>query len=316
MRLGRCALSLALLLPLHAQETPHPNRVAWMSIFPEPMPEGTTQFALEATNQFVRSDRRDSTAYDSHVQLQAEDWEVVSDLAAPLGPGLFNLRTRLTYRSSGIADRLIMNWHNILNVSQAGRDQVACFDDVYHLERKGVVVFDLDKPRAQFQGLDLAYVLLWGDLRSGGRLGATVQLPTGNLETLQSSDGTNYLAGLAGWTTVGRVRFWAQAENIWLTLPAHSPLRTVVSRGAFWRAWAGFRYEGPGGSFWNNFGLDLSWSFNETPYRTGLVRLDQYGLQQTWIILNRRHPKWRWGFTEKGGTFSTPEITGFITYRP
>jgi len=130
-----------------AQETPHPNRVAWLSIFPEPMPEGVTQFSLEATNQFLRGDRRDSLDGRTHAQLQGEEWELVTDLAAAAGPGRFNVRTRLAYRSSGIASRAIMNWHDLLGVEQGGRDQAPTFDDVYHLERNGVTVFDLHRPR-------------------------------------------------------------------------------------------------------------------------------------------------------------------------
>jgi hypothetical protein len=308
---------LAVLLPLQAQETPHPNRLAWLSIFPEPLPEGVTQFALEATNQFLRGDRRDITDNGvTHAQLQGEEWEVTSDLAGALGPGRFNVRTRLAYRSSGIASRAIMNWHNLLGVEQGGRDQAPTFDDVYHLERNGVTVFDLHRPRLELQGVDLAFVQPWGDRRDGGRAGATVQLPTGHEQELQSSGGTNFLAGAAAWHTFGHFRAWAQGEEIWIALPEHSPLRTVVTRGQFWRAWAGLAWQGPGGTFWKRFGLDLSFAYNETPYRTRLVRVDKYGLQQTWVFSHMSLPRWRFGFTEKGGTFATPEITGFAVFRP
>ena len=307
---------LALLLPLRAQETPHPNRLAWLSVFPEPLPEGTTQFSLEATNDFLRSDREDSLDGLAHAQLHGEDWELVSDLAGDLGPGRFNVRTRLTYRSSGLLDRAIMDWHDILHVDQGGRDQVPCFQDVYHLDRNGVTVFDLNQPRAEFQGVDVAWLLPWGTLASGGRVGATVQLPTGHEQELQSSGGTNFLAGVAAWKTWGAFRFWAQGEDVWISLPEHSPLRQVVSRGQFWRAWAGCFYQGPGGSFLKGFGLDLSFAYTETPFWTRLVRLDKYGLQQTWAFRHRKAPRWRFGFTEKGGTFTNPEITFFTAFRP
>ncbi len=316
MKLGPWAALLALVLPLQAQETPHPNRLAWLEVFPEPLPEGVTQFALEATNQFLRSDRRDSLDGLTHAHLQGEDWQLTSDLATALGPGRFNLRTRLTYRSSGIASRAIMNWHNILGVEQGGRDAEPTFDDVYHLERGGVTVFDLNQPRLQVQGVDLAYVIPWGDGHDGGRFGATVQVPTGHQQELASSGGTNFLAGVAGWKTLGRFRLWAQGEEIWISLPEHSPMRAVMRRGQFWRAWAGFYVQGSGGSFWKGFGLDLSFSYNETPYWTQLVRIDKYGLQQTWVFRHERAPRWRFGFTEKAGTFATPEITGFVTFRP
>ncbi|HLO67913.1 MAG TPA: DUF3187 family protein [Holophaga sp.] len=316
MKLRAWAALAALLLPLGAQETPHPNRLAWLSIFPEPLPEGRTQFALEASNQFLRPDRRDTGDGLTHAHLQGEDWSLVSDLAGDLGPGRFNVRARVTYRSSGIASRAIMNWHDILGVEQGGRDQAPTFDDVYHLDSNGMTVFDLRRPRLQIQGVDLAWVLPFGDGARGGRAGASLQLPTGHQDTLQSSGGVGFLAGLALWRTFGPVRVWAQAENVWQGLPEHSPLRAVISRQHFFRAYAGASVQGPGGSFLKGFGLDLSWSYSETPYRTGLVRIDKYGLQQTWVFRHERLPRWRFGFTEKGGTFTNPEITGFVVFRP
>lgn len=309
-------LPLVLLQPLAAQETPHPNRLAWLSIFPEPLPEGTTQFALEASNQFLRPDRRDSPDGPTHAQLQGEDWQLTSDFALQAGPGTFNLRLRGVYRSSGIASRAIMNWHDLLGVEQGGRDQAPCFGDIYHLDRKGVTVFDLSSPRAELLAPDVAYAVPFGDLRDGGRLGGSVQLPTGHAQELQSSGGTNFLAGGALWRTFGRVRFWFQGEAVWISLPRASPLRVAVSRGSYGRAWAGAHVQGRGGSFWRGFGLDLSYAYTETPYYTKLVRLDKYGTQQTWVVSHERLPRWRFGFTEKGGTFTNPEITGFAVFRP
>lgn len=309
-------LATAFLQPLAAQETPHPNRLAWLSIFPEPLPEGTTQFALEASNQFLRPDRRDTADGSTHADLQGEDWQLTTDLAAKAGPFLVNLRLRGVYRSSGIAGRAIMNWHEILGVEQGGRDQAPCFDDVYLLKHKGVVVFDLEKPRAQIQAPDLACVLPFGDRSDGGRLGGSVQIPTGHTTELQSSGGTNFMAGGAVWRTFGAFRIWAQGETVWISLPKASPLREVVSRGAFGRAWAGVHVQGPGGSFWKGFGLDLSYAYSETPYYVKLVRMDKYGTQQTWVVSHERLPRWRFGFTEKGGTFTNPEITGFAIFRP
>jgi hypothetical protein len=304
------ALVLGCVLAAHAQETPHPNRLAWMSIFPEPLPEGVNQIALEVTNQFLRPDRELSPDERSQAHLAGEDWELVSDLAYGLGPGRINLRTRLDHRSSGIADRVIMNWHDLLGVGQGGRDTVAPFQDHWALARDGRVVFDSNSPRTFVQGLDLSYAVPFGDGANGGRYGGSVQLPTGGERIMQSSDGTNFMAGAAWWHTFRIGRVWAQAEDIYIQLPRNSPLRAVVDRGQFWRAWAGIVL-----GRWRGFGLDLSVAYNETPYYTRLVRIDKYGLQQTWIINHLRCPHWRFGFTEKAGTFATPEITGFTTYR-
>ena len=161
---------------LVAQETPHPNRLPWLSIFPEPLPEGLSQVSLEGSNQFLRTNRQDSPDGLAHAELEGEDWQVTSDTAWALGPGHLNLRTRLTYRSAGFMDRAIMNWHDMLGVGQGGRDQVQTFLDAYHLDRNGAVIFDLHSPRLELQGLDLAYVLPWGDGHDGGRLGGSIQL--------------------------------------------------------------------------------------------------------------------------------------------
>jgi len=299
---------------LPAQETPHPNRLAWLSIFPEPLPEGVTQFGFEASNQFVRADREVSP--QASAQLQGDDYTLVSDLAHQAGAGRFNLRARLTYRTEGYSSRLIENWHGLIDVGDCGRATLPCTQERYVLAAGGVPVFDLVRPRLELQGLDLAYVLPWGDGANGGRAGGSVQLSTGGQEVLQSSGGTNFMAGAAAWRTFGPFRLWAQAEDLWISLPQASPLRRVIDHGQFARAWAGVAFTGPGRSFWTKFGLDLSLSWNASPYRTGLVRIDQFGLQQTWIIRHADLPRWRFGFTEKAGTFSTPEITGFVVFRP
>ena len=301
-------------LALPAQETPHPNRLAWLSIFPEPLPEAVTQFGFEASNQFIRANREVSP--EGQTQLQGDDYTLVSDLAAQAGAGRFNLRARLTYRTEGYSSRLIENWHDLLGVGDCGRDTLPCTRERYVLTADGVPVFNLLHPRLELQGVDLAYVLPWGNGDRGGRLGGSVQLPTGGEEVLQSSGGTNFMAGAATWRTFGAFRVWAQAEDLWISLPQASPLRLVIDHGQFARAWVGVFYQGPGGSFWKKFGLDLSLSWNASPYRTGLVRLDQFGLQQTWAFRHADLPRWRFGFTEKAGTFSTPEITGFVTFRP
>jgi hypothetical protein len=303
-------LVLAAALAAPAQETPHPNRVAWLSIFPEPLPEGVDQLALEITSQFLRPERTQSLDGRTRAQLDGEDWELVWDLAGELGPGRANLRTRVNHRSGGIADQLIKNWHDLIGVGQGGRESVPNFVDQWYLERDGRVIFDSRQPRTLVQGLDLSYAVPLGDGADGGRLGGSVQVPTGGARIMQSSGGTNVMVGGAVWRTFRFGRLWAQGEEIWIQLPRSSPLRAVVSRGQFWRAWAGI-VAGP----WKGFSLDVSLAYNETPYKTQLVRVDKYGLQQTWVVRHEAIPHWRFGFTEKAGTFATPEITGFATYR-
>lgn len=310
MSIRPLCLALACSLAACSQETPHPNRVAWLSIFPEPLPEGVTQLGLEVTNQFLRLDRQTSQDGRTHAQLEGENWELISDWATGLGSGRLNLRTRLDHRSGGITDRVIMNWHDIIGVGQGGRSEIPPFSDQWNLTRDGRTVFASSSPRTFIPGLDLSYAVPFGDGRNGGRLGGSVQIPTGGERIMQSSGGLNYMAGAAGWHTFGCFRLWAQGEEIVITLPKDSPLRSVISRTQYWRAWAGVAM-----GRWKGFGLDLSLAYNENPYSTGLVRVDKYGLQQTWVVTHTRCPHWRYGFTEKAGTFSTPEITGFTTYR-
>jgi hypothetical protein len=304
------ALALACSWAAWAQETPHPNRLAWLSIFPEPLPDGASQLSLEVTNQFLRPDREDTANDTTQALLAGEDWELVSDLATDLGPGRINLRTRLDHRSGGIFDRLIMNWHELLGVSQGGRNQEPAFQDQWVLVHDGRVVFDSTSPRTFIPGLDVSYAVPFGDGADGGRLGGSVQLPTGGEQIMQSSGGLNFMAGAAGWRSFGFGRLWAQAEEIVVELPQGSALRAVLSRRQYWRAWAGIDV-GP----WRGFSLDVALAYNETPYGTGLVRIDKYGLQQTWVVRHIRCPHWRFGFTEKAGDFATPEITGFTSYR-
>jgi hypothetical protein len=313
------AWALAALLPalsLAAQETPHPNRLSWLSIFTEPLPEGRTAFDLEGSNQFLRVERQDSSDGLTHAELQGEDWEIISDLARPAGPGILNLRIRVVDRSEGFCSQAIKNWHNLLGVGDGGRYELPTFQERYILVHDGVPIFDLTRPKVELQGLDLAYVRPWGDGANGERLGGSVQLPTGDVQQLQSSGGVNYLAGGAIWRTAGHFRFWAQLEDTWITLPRNSTLRPILSQGAFARAWVGVAYQGPGGSTLKGFGVDLSLSINESPYDVRISRIDKYGLQQTWVIRHLHCPRWRFGFTEKAGTFSTPEITGFVAFRP
>lgn len=66
-------LALACVLAAPAQETPHPNRLAWLSIFPEPLPEGVNQLALEITSQFLRPERTQSLDGRTQAQLDGED---------------------------------------------------------------------------------------------------------------------------------------------------------------------------------------------------------------------------------------------------
>ena len=57
---------------LTAQETPRPNRVAWFEGFPEPLPEGVAELALETTSQMLRPDLEHSADGRTWARLDGE----------------------------------------------------------------------------------------------------------------------------------------------------------------------------------------------------------------------------------------------------
>ncbi len=313
-RLRRVALLLAG-LGLSAQETPRPDRVAWLAILPEPLPEGRTQMALEATSQFLRRDRSATADGRTRADLDGEEWQLTSDLAAAWGGGFLNLRARVVRRSGGVADQAFSFWHALLSTPTGGREQVPKYQIGYRLERDGRVVAQLDRPRTQLMDLDLAWVRPLGSSARGGRLGVSVQLPNGKATDFSGSGGTDFTVGGAAWATYGAFRLHGQAEHLWIGLPAHSEWRSVMGPRSLNRAWAGAGYQGQGTGLLSGLGLDLTWAWMESPYRTGLARLDRSALQQHWTFSHRALPRWRFGFSEEGGSYVAPDLTVFVGYR-
>lgn len=314
VKVWRVGLALAT-LGLVAQETPRPNRVAWFEGFPEPLPEGVSELALEATSQMLRPDLERSADGRTFARLDGESWQFTGDWAVPLGPSRFNVRTRVAYRSGGIADQALWNWHQAFNMLQGGREDAPKNRLAYRLERDGQVVANLDRPGLALMDLDLAWVLPLGTPRAGGRVGAAVQLPTGRQVDFSGSGGVDGLVGAALWRRYGRLRVFGQAERVVLGLPAHSPLRQVLDQTAFSRAWASVAWVGEGVGLVSGLGLEVSLAYAGSPYRTGLSRLDRAGWQQHWTFRHTRVPRWRFGFSEEAGTFTAPDITGFVAYR-
>lgn len=299
---------------LGAQETPRPNRVIWNAIFPDPMPEGVTGLSLEASSQFLRQDRRDSADGRTHANADGEDWMLVFDWAKVLGPGRLNVRLRGASRSGGFADQAFTSFHTLFSFAQGGRDSAPKYVLDYHLERDGVVVADLHRNGFYLMDTDIAYVVDFGSPAQGLRTGVTVQLPTGKREDFSGSGGTDGLLGVAGWTTWEELRFFAQAEKVFIGLPQNSPYRVVLNRRSLTRAWVGAAYQGTGPGFWAGLGLQVSVAYSETPYRTGLARVDQDGWQQHWIFTHRALPRWRFGLSEEAGTYHAPDLTVFTSY--
>lgn len=298
-----------------AQETPRPNRVAWFAGFPEPLPEGATELALEATSQMLRPDLERSADGRTFARLDGEEWQLTGDWARKVGASRINLRLRVASRSAGIADQAMWNWHQMFNMPQGGREDAPKNRLIYRLERDGRVVGELNRPGVTLLDLDLAWVRPFGTPDAGGRVGVALQLPTGRQSDFSGSGGTDGLVGAAAWRRLGRWKVFGQVERVVLGLPEHSPLRTVMDRTSFSRAWASLGWQGEGSGLVSGLGLEVSLGYAGSPYRTGLSRLDRAGWQQHWTLRHTRLPRWRFGFSEEAGTFTAPDVTGFVAYR-
>ena len=300
---------------LSAQETPRSNRLAWFEGFPEPLPEGVPEVALESTSQMLRPDLERSADGRSFARLDGEAWQLTGDWALKAGSSRFNLRARVAHRSGGIADQAIWNWHQLFNMPQGGREDAPKNRLVYHLERDGRVIGDLSRPGWALMDLDIAWIRPFGTADAGGRVGVSVQLPTGRQSDFSGSGGTDGLAGAALWRRFGHWRFSGQVERVWLGLPKHSPLRSVMDQTSFSRAWGSLGWVGGGPGLISGLGIEVSLGYTGSPYRTGLSRLDRAGWQQHWTLRHARLPRWRFGFSEEAGTFTAPDLTGFVAYR-
>ena len=322
-RLGAVGSSLAALLlsgAINAQDiegasTPRPNRVAWMEIFPEPLPSGGSGLALEFTSQFLRPDRATSGDERTHAVLQGEEWQLTGDLAAPLWGGFVNLRLRVNVRGGGIADQFLVTYHTFLGTPGGGRELVQKDQFHYRLERDGVVVVDLKKPGTVLMEPDLAWVKPFGNKDAGGRFGLSVQLPTGKRENLTGTGKTGGLVGGALWKRSGSWHGFAQAERIFFGLPKDSLYTSVLTQRAFTRAWVGGGYQGEGGGFFSGLGVELSIGYSGNPYHVDLPRMDKDGVQQHWTVTHKRLPHWRFGISEEAGSYFAPDLTAFVSYR-
>lgn len=318
--LGRLGILSTLLLAagggsLLAQETPRPNRVAWFEGFPEPLPEGVKELALELTSQMLRPDLEHSPDGRTFARLDGESWQLTGDWALKAGASRINLRARLAYRTGGITDQTVSTWHGLYGLDQGGRDVAPKNRLAYHLERDGQVVGDLSQPGLALMDLDVAWIRPFGTLDAGGRIGASIQLPTGRLSDFSGSGGTDGLVGAALWKRYGRWRVFGQVEHVQLGLPKDSPLRAVLGQTAFNHAWVSLGWQGEGASLVSGLGIEVSLGYAGSPYRTGVTRIDQAGWQQHWTFRHTHLPRWRFGFSEEAGTYTAPDITAFTAYR-
>lgn len=311
----RALIPLLLSLPISAQETPQPNRVAWFAILPEPLPDGRNRVTFEITTQFLRADRERNEARGSFARLDGEEWQVTADLAWKLGSADLCLRLRGVDRSGGFLDQTIMTWHGLLNTPGGGREGVPKYRIAYHLEKEGKVVADLAHPRRQLLDADVALVRTTETAWGGYRFGASLQLPTGDEKAFGGNGAVDGLLGGALWRKAGAWTFHGQAEVMRVGLKAESPYQTVMGNRTLTRAWAGAGYQGTGSGLLSGLGLDITVAYMQSPYDLGLPRVDRTGWQQHWTITHTRLPRWQFGFSEEAGTYVSPDITGYVRVR-
>ena len=308
-----CHLFICGALP--AQEAPRPNRHPLLSIFPDPLPEGRTAITMEASSQFLRPDFEVTDDGRTFARFDGEDWGLTLDLVRGLGPLVFNLRLRGVWRSGGWADQAIASWHTMFGLPQGGRGMAPKFHLDHTLRRDGQLIAQLTSDSACFMDTDLAVLYPFGNQGAGGRVGLSLQAPTGSRGDFSGSGGWDELIGLALWKSVGHFRFHAQLEYALLGISGANPYSAVLERRTQKRAWAGAAYQGHGDGFWSGLGLDISIGYTESPYSVGISRIDRPGWQQHWTFSHSRLPEWRMGISEEAGTYTSPDLTVFIQYR-
>ncbi|HET8900864.1 MAG TPA: DUF3187 family protein, partial [Holophagaceae bacterium] len=240
-----CAAFL-LAASLAAQETPRPDRVAWMEIFPEPLPDGQDRIAFELTSQFLRPDRAVSADGRTRAALEAEDWLITVDKAWALGPGRFSVRLRVQERWGGLFDQFFESYHSTMGTDGGGRELSPKWQSVMRLERDGRVVIDAEGPKTQLMDLDLAWVRPFGTAEAGGRVGLSVQAPTGRRADGSGSGSWDESLGAAAWKRVGSITFRGQAEFVHLGVTEANPWSAVLAQNHIGRAWAGAAWQGNG----------------------------------------------------------------------
>lgn len=311
----RRLLLAALALPLAAQETPRPDRVAWLEIFPEPLPDGEDRIAFELTSQFLRPDRAASADGRTQAVLDSEDWLLTFDKAWDLGGGRFNVRIRAQERWGGLFDQFLVTYHTAFGMDGGGRQLAPKGYSEMRLVRDGRVVVDAEGPKTQLMDVDLAWMWAFGTAQAGARVGLSVQAPTGSRRDGSGSGSWDEAVGGAAWRRAGLFTFRTQGEFVHLGVDASNPWSAVLAHNHFGRGWAGAAYQGDGPGFWRGLGLSLDVGYTENPFRTGLPRMDDPGWQVHGGLSHRALPRWHFGFSEEAGTYFAPDLTAFVAYR-
>ena len=299
-------------LTLGAQETPRPNRVAWLEVFPEPLPDGTRQITLEMTSQFLRPDFEQSADGRTAARLDGEEWQLMEDLPIALGPGILNVRLRVAHRSGGVADQLLQSWHRLLGTDTGGRDLAPKGRLSYDLERDGVLVARLDRPGLHLLDTDIAYVLPWGHPASGGDWASPCSFhrPAGGLLRQRRPGwhpGPSGLEGLRDLAPPCSGRTGRHRPSRGQPLPRRPGTPGLQPR------LGRFRLPGPGTGILEGPGPGYHpWPMRRAP--TGWK--SAHRSRRLAAALDLQHtamPNWRLGFSEEAGTYTAPDITAFVS---
>lgn len=299
---------------LHAQNSPRANRVIWLGMFPEPLPSGTPEFTMEASSQFLRPDNWVSPDQRNEARMDGEDWQVQVDLPFPVGPFIANLRLRGVHSSGGIGDSSVNSFHKTLNTPDGGRSYVSTNQLEYRLSRDGQQIAGVLQPATRFMDLDLALLYPVGTRDLGARIGMSAQAPTGKEEDFSGNKAWDFAVGAAAWKRWTYTSLHIQAEHLFLNFQKNSLYPALLARKQATRAWVGAGVHGSGNGFWSGFGLDLSVSYMQKLYQTGINRVDSDGLQQHWTITHQAIPQWRFGLSEEAGSYFAPDITIFVSH--
>lgn len=304
----RLAAAFLLAAALAAQEAPRPNRLAWFAIFPEPLPAGVREAALEGTSQFLRPASERSADGRTEVRLDGEEWQFTADLPLRLGAGTLNLRVRAVHRSGGLFDQAFLTWHDLLGMPQGGRTGAPKHRIAYRMVRDGAVLVEQATSDTRVLDVDVAYLRTWGTAQRGFRAGLGLQAPIGARRALAGSGTWDAVLGAAAWQAWKGLSIHAQAEQVILTGLGAAPLSPVLERTTFTRGWLGAGFEPRPGRFMG-LGLDLTVAVAQSPYATGIGRIDRPGWQQHWTLRHAALPCWRLALSEEAGSYTAPDLT-------
>lgn len=293
---------------LAAQEAPRPNRLAWFALFPEPLPAGARELALEGTSQFLRPASERSADGRTEVRLDGEEWQLTGDLPVRIGRGILNLRVRAVHRSGGLFDQAFLTWHDLLGMPQGGRTRVPKHRMDYRIVRDGTVLAAQAASDTRLLDVDVAYLRAWGSAERGFRAGIALQVPVGAHRSLAGSGTWDAVLGASVWSTWAGLQVHAQAEQVVLGNLDAAPLRPVLGRSSFTRAWFGFGF-GPRPGRLLGLGLDLTLAATQSPFATGIGRIDRPGWQQHWTLRHAALPRWRLTLSEEAGSYTAPDLT-------